>query len=183
MTELLIQIRNLHKTFDALEVLKGIDTDVARGERIAIIGSSGSGKSTLLRCINFMEMPTSGTIALDGKVLGSARKGDSNDSERAYSERELCDVRERVGMVFQQFNLFPHMTSLQNVMEGVVTVKRRPAAEARERALAQLAKVGLSDKANVYPGKLSGGCTPSRFTLPLTAASAWIPSPETPPSP
>ena len=157
MTDTLIHIRNLHKYFGALEVLKGIDIDVRRGERIAIIGSSGSGKSTLLRCINFMEMPTSGTIALDGTVLGSPRKGQAAGGERAYSERELCSVRERVGMVFQQFNLFPHMTALENVMEGLLSVKRRPAAEARERAHAQLAKVGLQDKANVYPGKLSGG--------------------------
>ena len=157
MSDTLIHIRNLHKSFGALEVLKGIDIDVRRGERIAIIGSSGSGKSTLLRCINFMEMPTSGTIALDGTVLGSPRKGQGPDGERAYAERELCTVRERVGMVFQQFNLFPHMTSLENVMEGLLTVKRHPAAEAKERAHAQLAKVGLQDKANVYPGKLSGG--------------------------
>ena len=157
MSNTLIHIRNLHKYFGALEVLKGIDIDVRRGERIAIIGSSGSGKSTLLRCINFMEMPTSGTIALDGTVLGSPCKGQGPDGERAYGERELCTVRERVGMVFQQFNLFPHMTSLENVMEGLLTVKRRPAAEAKERAHAQLAKVGLQDKAHVYPGKLSGG--------------------------
>ena len=157
MSDTLIHIRDLHKSFGALEVLKGIDIEVRRGERIAIIGSSGSGKSTLLRCINFMEMPTSGTIALDGNVLGSPRKGRPPAGERAYAERELCAVRERVGMVFQQFNLFPHMTSLENVMEGLVTVKRRPVAEARERALAQLAKVGLQDKADAYPGKLSGG--------------------------
>jgi polar amino acid transport system ATP-binding protein len=157
MTDTLIRIRNLHKRFGALEVLKGIDIDVRAGERIAIIGSSGSGKSTLLRCINFMEMPTSGTIELDGVTLGAPRNGSAAGGERMYSERELCSVRERVGMVFQQFNLFPHMTALQNVMEGLLTVKRKPVAEARERALAQLAHVGLSDKADAYPGKLSGG--------------------------
>ncbi|NDG40774.1 MAG: amino acid ABC transporter ATP-binding protein [Betaproteobacteria bacterium] len=160
MTDTLIEIRNLHKYFGALEVLKGIDIDVRRGERIAIIGSSGSGKSTLLRCINFMEMPTSGTIALDGVTLGTPRKGSGGtvaSAERVYSERELCGVRERVGMVFQQFNLFPHMTALQNVMEGMITVRGRPANEARDRALSELAKVGLSDKVEVYPGKLSGG--------------------------
>jgi polar amino acid transport system ATP-binding protein len=157
LAESLIRIRNLHKRFGALEVLKGIDIDVTAGERIAIIGSSGSGKSTLLRCINFMEMPTSGTIELDGVTLGTPKNGSAQDGERAYSERELCSVRERVGMVFQQFNLFPHMTALQNVMEGLLTVKRRSAAEARERAREQLAHVGLSEKADVYPGKLSGG--------------------------
>jgi polar amino acid transport system ATP-binding protein len=151
----LIRIRNLTKRFGALEVLKGIDIEVRAGERIAIIGSSGSGKSTLLRCINFMEMPTSGTIELDGTTLGRPLAGSAD--ERAYSERELCSVRERVGMVFQQFNLFPHMTALQNVMEGLLTVKRQSAAEARERARQQLAHVGLSDKADAYPAKLSGG--------------------------
>jgi polar amino acid transport system ATP-binding protein len=156
MSETLIHIRDLRKTFGELEVLKGIDIDVRRGERIAIIGSSGSGKSTLLRCINFMEMPTRGTIAIDGTVLGSPRP-DADEGERVYAERELCGVRERVGMVFQQFNLFPHRTALENVMEGLLTVKRQPAKEARERAQAQLAKVGLQDKADAYPGKLSGG--------------------------
>jgi len=156
MPQTLIRIRNLHKRFGALEVLKGIDIDVTSGERIAIIGSSGSGKSTLLRCINFMETPTGGTIELDGVTLGTPKNG-SPQSERSYSERELCSVRERVGMVFQQFNLFPHMTALENVMEGLLTVKRKPAAEARERAREQLAHVGLSDKADAYPGKLSGG--------------------------
>jgi polar amino acid transport system ATP-binding protein len=151
----LIRIRNLTKRFGALEVLKGIDIEVRAGERIAIIGSSGSGKSTLLRCINFMEMPTSGTIELDGTTLGRPVAGSAD--QRAYTERELCTVRERVGMVFQQFNLFPHMTALQNVMEGLLTVKRQSAAVARERARQQLAHVGLSDKADVYPAKLSGG--------------------------
>jgi polar amino acid transport system ATP-binding protein len=153
----LIRIRNLAKRFGPLEVLKGIDIDVRRGERIAIIGSSGSGKSTLLRCVNFMETPSAGTIELDGQVLGTPRANGGADGERSYAERELCSVRERVGMVFQQFNLFPHMTAVANVMEGLVTVKRMPAAEAKERALAQLAKVGLQDKADTYPGKLSGG--------------------------
>ena len=153
----LIHIRNLTKHFGALEVLKGIDIDVRRGERIAIIGSSGSGKSTLLRCINFMEIPTGGTIELDGKLLGEPRSARAPAGERIYDERELCTVRERVGMVFQHFNLFPHMTALQNVMEGLLTVKRVATAEARERALAQLAKVGLQDKSDAYPGKLSGG--------------------------
>jgi polar amino acid transport system ATP-binding protein len=157
-TETLIRIRNLTKRFGALEVLKGIDIEVRAGERIAIIGSSGSGKSTLLRCVNFMEMPTSGTIELDGTTLGRPVAGSGGSAgERAYTERELCSVRERVGMVFQQFNLFPHMTALQNVMEGLLTVKRQSAAEARERALQQLAHVGLSDKADAYPAKLSGG--------------------------
>src|SRR3954470_24374253 len=114
MTDTLIRIRNLTKRFGALEVLKGIDIDVGAGERIAIIGSSGSGKSTLLRCINFMEIPTSGTIELDGRTLGRPVPAARDGGERVYAERELCSVRERVGMVFQQFNLFPHMTALEN---------------------------------------------------------------------
>ena len=150
----LIRIRNLHKRFGDLHVLRGLDLDVSRGERIAIVGSSGSGKSTLLRCINFMELPSEGTIELDGKLLGRAKDG---TAVRTYAEDELCSVRERVGMVFQQFNLFPHMTVLENVMEGLRTVKKADKQAARDRAAAQLAKVGLSDKVHVYPAKLSGG--------------------------
>jgi polar amino acid transport system ATP-binding protein len=147
----LFRIRQLHKTFDQ-PVLKGIDLDVRRGERIAIIGGSGSGKSTLLRCLNFMEIPTSGQIELGGVLLGEERNG-----QRVYPERQLRQVRERVGMVFQQFNLFPHMSVLENVMEGLVSVKNMPAAQARERALAQLEKVGLAERRDTYPGRLSGG--------------------------
>jgi polar amino acid transport system ATP-binding protein len=156
MGDPVIRIRNLHKRFGDLHVVKGVDLDVQRGERIAIIGASGSGKSTILRCLNFMELPTEGTIELDGKMLGrdaSRNRG----SGRIYSEAELCDVRTRVGMVFQQFNLFPHMTVLENVMEGPITVKRKPRDAARSHAAEQLAKVGLQDKLDAYPAKLSGG--------------------------
>ena len=155
MSETLIRIRNLHKRFGNLHVLRGIDLDVRRGERIAILGSSGSGKSTILRCINFMEIPSEGTVELDGKILGSERTGKDGKPERIYAEAELCTVRERVGMVFQQFNLFPHMTVVENVMEGLLTVKRMRKDAAREHAAAHLAKVGLQDKTDVYPGKLS----------------------------
>ena len=157
MADTLIRVRDLHKRFGELHVLRGVTLDVHRGERIAIVGSSGSGKSTLLRCINFMELPTEGTVELDGKVLGSERRGRDGQVTREYGETELCSVRERVGMVFQQFNLFPHMTALENVMEGLVTVKRLSRRAARDRANAQLAKVGLQDKVNAYPGQLSGG--------------------------
>ncbi len=143
---------SLSKSFGTNAVLRALDLDVKQGERIAILGASGSGKSTLLRCLNFMEMPTSGTIELDGKVLGRAHA-----TGRVYQERELIAVRQRVGMVFQQFNLFPHMTALGNVMEGLRTVKRLPKAEAAAQATAQLARVGLSEKANHYPAHLSGG--------------------------
>jgi polar amino acid transport system ATP-binding protein len=157
VSETVIRIRNLHKRFGDLHVVRGVDLDVRRGERIAIIGASGSGKSTILRCLNFMEMPSAGTIELDGKVLGRARPNAPDGEDRLYSEAELCTVRERVGMVFQQFNLFPHMTVLENVMEGLVSVKRVARDAARARAGDQLAKVGLQDKLDAYPGKLSGG--------------------------
>ncbi|WP_428676073.1 amino acid ABC transporter ATP-binding protein [Reyranella sp.] len=149
----ILKVSGLTKRFGATEVLRGIDLDVARGERIAILGASGSGKSTLLRCLNFMERPGGGTIALDGQVLG--REGKSG--ERTYRENELIQVRQRVGMVFQQFNLFPHMTALGNVMEGLRTVRGMPKPEAQARAAAELARVGLAEKADTYPAHLSGG--------------------------
>jgi polar amino acid transport system ATP-binding protein len=149
-----LRIQALHKRYGSHHVLRGIDLDVLPGDRIAIIGSSGSGKSTLLRCLNFMEVPSAGQVVLKGRAVGRPVPG--SDTLR-YGEAELSEVRKQVGMVFQQFNLFPHMTVLQNVMEGLVTVKRLPAAEARERALAEIAKVGLAEKAAAYPGHLSGG--------------------------
>ncbi|CAN7676002.1 amino acid ABC transporter ATP-binding protein [Variovorax paradoxus] len=149
-----LRIQALHKRYGSHHVLRGIDLDVLPGDRIAIIGASGSGKSTLLRCLNFMEVPSAGQVVLKGRAVGRPVPG--SDTLR-YGEAELSEVRKQVGMVFQQFNLFPHMTVLQNVMEGLVTVKRLPAAEARERALAEIAKVGLAEKAAAYPGHLSGG--------------------------
>jgi polar amino acid transport system ATP-binding protein len=140
----LLEASGLAKTFGANPVLRGIDLDVEPGERIAILGASGSGKSTLLRCLNFMEMPDAGTVALDGRVIGRR-------------ESELVQVRQRIGMVFQQFNLFPHMTAAGNVMEGLRTVRRMAKAEARARAEKELARVGLADKAETYPAHLSGG--------------------------
>jgi polar amino acid transport system ATP-binding protein len=144
MTTPLISVRGLRKRFGSDEVLRGIDLDVMPGDRIAILGASGSGKSTLLRCLNFMETPSEGTVALGGQAV-------------VPKEAELTRVRQRVGMVFQQFNLFPHMTVLGNVMEALVTVKRLPTANARDKALAELARVGLADKAQAYPARLSGG--------------------------
>ena len=140
----LLSVRGLAKRFGNNDVLRGIDLDVAPGERIAILGASGSGKSTMLRCLNFMEMPDAGTVILDGKTIGRR-------------ESELTHVRQRVGMVFQQFNLFPHMTAVGNVMEGLRTVRRQSKAEARARAEKELARVGLADKAETYPAHLSGG--------------------------
>ncbi len=148
----LLRVEGLRKRFGSDEVLRGIDLDVQRGDRIAILGASGSGKSTLLRCLNFMELPSAGTVTLAGQSVGREAGG-----VRRYDEAELTGVRQRIGMVFQQFNLFPHMTALGNVMEGLRTVKRQPEARARERALAELTRVGLADKAMQHPARLSGG--------------------------
>jgi polar amino acid transport system ATP-binding protein len=149
----ILRVSDLAKRFGGNDVLRGIDLEVRRGERIAILGASGSGKSTLLRCLNFMELPTAGVIELDGQALGRERGA----GLRTYRESELTGVRQRVGMVFQQFNLFPHMTAIGNVMEGLRTVRRMPAAAARTRAQGELARVGLADKADQYPAHLSGG--------------------------
>ena len=140
----LLKVSGLTKKFGPHAVLRGIDLDVQPGERIAILGASGSGKSTLLRCLNFMEMPDAGTVALDDQVIGRR-------------ESELVKVRQRIGMVFQQFNLFPHMTAIGNVMEGLRTVRRFTKADARARGEKELARVGLADKAETYPAHLSGG--------------------------
>ena len=147
-----LQIHNLHKNFGDLEVLKGIDLTVQSGETVVLLGSSGSGKSTLLRCVNFMEVPTKGEIHLNGKLIGTERGG-----KMQYKEAELCALRSRIGMVFQHFNLFPHMTVLENVMEGQVIVLGRSKAVARDKAMAQLERVGLAEKAREYPARLSGG--------------------------
>ncbi len=145
-----VRVEGLHKSFGHLEVLKGIDMEVDEGEVIVIFGRSGSGKSTLLRCINFLEEPSAGTIEVSGlRIQGG---------HRIHSKREqIRKLRTRCGMVFQQFNLFPHMTALGNVMEGPVTVKGVDEDRAQSIAMEMLAKVGLSDKAEEYPIRLSGG--------------------------
>ena len=148
----ILRIENLHKRFGDLEVLKGIDLTVESGETVVLLGSSGSGKSTLLRCVNFMELPTDGRVYLHGELVGTDRGG-----SMVYRERDLSALRTRIGMVFQHFNLFPHMTVLQNVMEGPVTVLKRGRQQAEDDAMAQLARVGLADKAPEYPARLSGG--------------------------
>jgi polar amino acid transport system ATP-binding protein len=148
--EAVVRVENLHKSFGDLEVLKGIDMEVDKGEVVVIFGRSGSGKSTLLRCINFLEEPTQGTIEVSGLRI--------EGGHRIHSKREqIRQLRTRCGMVFQQFNLFPHMTTLGNVMEGPVTVKGVDAERARLVAMEMLAKVGLSDKAHQHPIRLSGG--------------------------
>lgn len=148
----IVKIENLHKSFGDLEVLRGIDMTVQTGETVVLLGSSGSGKSTLLRCVNFMETPTDGRIYLHGEMIGSEQNG-----RMRYREAELCKLRTRIGMVFQHFNLFPHMTVLQNVMEGQITVLGRSRRESEDKARAQLDRVGLLDKAGEYPARLSGG--------------------------
>jgi len=151
MTEIL-RIENLHKSFGDLHVLKGIDLTVQAGETVVLLGSSGSGKSTMLRCVNFMETPSDGKIHLNGDLIGTERGG-----RMQYREAELCVLRSRIGMVFQHFNLFPHMNVLENVMEGQVIVLGRGKAEAEAKAMAQLTRVGLAEKAAEYPSRLSGG--------------------------
>ncbi len=148
----IVRIDGLHKSFGNLDVLKGIGMSVKAGETVVLLGSSGSGKSTLLRCVNFMEVPTQGQVFLHGDLVGSETNG-----KMSYRESELCSLRTRIGMVFQHFNLFPHMTVEQNVMEGQITVLKRTRTEARSKALAQLERVGLGDKAQEYPARLSGG--------------------------
>lgn len=151
MTEVL-KIDGLRKSFGDLEVLRGIDLTVQKGETVVILGASGSGKSTLLRCVNFMEIPTGGRIALQGSAIGRESNG-----AVSYSEKELIPLRAHVGMVFQHFNLFPHMTAKQNVMEGPRTVLGLDSAECHRRADRFLDKVGLGWKSDSYPSQLSGG--------------------------
>jgi polar amino acid transport system ATP-binding protein len=153
----LLRVRGLVKRFGGHEVLRGIDLDVMPADRIAILGASGSGKSTLLRCLNFMERPSAGSVELGGQAIGRPAPARDEPARRTYDEAELTRVRQRVGMVFQQFNLFPHMTALGNVMEGLRTVRGQNEAEARARAGRELARVGLADKADAYPARLSGG--------------------------
>ncbi len=139
----MIKIRNLRKQFGELEVLKGVSVDIAEREVVVVIGPSGSGKSTFLRCINYLEEPTSGEIEVDGIAL-------ANDAS-------INQVRMEVGMVFQRFNLFPHMTVLENIMLAPMKVRRMNRTEAEQRARELLAKVGLAEKAAAYPEQLSGG--------------------------
>ncbi|WP_197425139.1 amino acid ABC transporter ATP-binding protein [Bordetella sp. N] len=149
----MIEIDNLSKCFGDHVVLKDISLRVQRGSVVAMIGPSGSGKSTLLRCINLLTMPDGGRIRVGERSMDFAEGG----AGRRIHEKELASYRATTGMVFQHFNLFPHMTTLQNVMEGPVTVKKVPKPQAREQALELLTRVGLAEKADAYPDMLSGG--------------------------
>jgi polar amino acid transport system ATP-binding protein len=144
VTDQLLQMRQVTKRFDALTVFEQVDLDVAAGDCTVIIGPSGAGKSTLLRCVNGLERTDEGQIEIDGERL-------------RYDEPTLNRMRSRIGMVFQSFNLFPHMSALENVRAGPVHVHDTPKAQAREEAHALLERVGLGDKPNRYPGRLSGG--------------------------
>jgi polar amino acid transport system ATP-binding protein len=145
-----VEVRRLGKRYGELQVLTEVTFDVATGTTVCVLGPSGSGKSTLLRCINFLVRPDEGEVYLHGERVG-VRNG------AWMNERELCRYRVRMGMVFQHFNLWPHLTVLENVIEAPVHVIKRPRAEAVERASALLKKVGLADKRDVYPHTLSGG--------------------------
>ncbi|MFO1079185.1 MAG: amino acid ABC transporter ATP-binding protein [Reyranellaceae bacterium] len=152
-----LRLEKLTKSYGATPVLRGIDLTVRRGETVCLIGASGSGKSTLLRCVNFLGYPTSGRVFLEGKLVGREGRDRAGNPVMSYRESELCAVRAHVGMVFQQFNLFPHMTAEENVMIAPIKIRGLGRAEARERARLHLGKVGILDKAGSYPGQLSGG--------------------------
>ncbi|MDN3704881.1 ABC transporter ATP-binding protein [Marivivens donghaensis] len=149
-----IEIRNLHKAYGALEVLKGVDIRAEAGQVISLIGSSGSGKSTLLRCANLLEDSQKGDILFKGEPV--AWKGEGL-LRRPADRKQLLRIRTNLSMVFQQFNLWAHMTVLQNVMEAPVTVLGRDKAEVEEKARMYLDKVGIGDKCDVYPAQMSGG--------------------------
>ena len=150
-----LQATNIHKRFGEREVLKGISLSAQRGDVVTLIGSSGSGKSTFLRCLNLLEQPNEGELALGGESLKLVR--DRDGSLKAADAPQLQRWRARLAMVFQNFNLWAHMTVLENVIEAPVHVLGRPRAEAIERAQALLARVGVSHRAHVYPAQLSGG--------------------------
>lgn len=152
----LIQIRGVHKFFGDLHVLRGIDLDIANGEVCVIMGPSGSGKSTLLRCLNQLETISAGEIFIDGELLGY-RKDPSTGVLYDLTDKQIASQRSQIGMVFQRFNLFPHMTALENVMEGPIQVLGRPKAEVARDAHEYLELVGLGDRLNHYPSQLSGG--------------------------
>jgi polar amino acid transport system ATP-binding protein len=154
MADPLVQVRGLKKSFGTTEVLKGIDLDVHKGDVVGLIGASGSGKTTLLRCINLLETYDAGSIRVDGVEIGFREAG---GARRRRGERELAPIRADIGMVFQLFNLFPHLSAIENVMLGLRKVRRVPKAEARRRAEQWLVRVGLGDKLHSLPIELSGG--------------------------
>jgi len=154
MSDALVRIRDLKKSFGPTRVLDGVDLDVSRGEAVVIIGASGSGKTTMLRCINVLETYDAGSIKVDGVEVGYRKSG---STRRARGERELAKIRADIGMVFQLFNLFPHLSARENVMLGLVKVRGLSKAEARDKAEHWLTRVGLADRMDNLPSQLSGG--------------------------
>ncbi len=150
----MVLAESVHKRYGLVEVLKGISLEVAPGEVMCVIGPSGSGKSTFLRCINHLEKINAGRLYVDGTLVGYTERG---GRLHELPEREVCRRRTEIGMVFQRFNLFPHMTALENVVVAPVTVKREPRAVVTDRARRLLDRVGLVAKLDVYPNQLSGG--------------------------
>ena len=150
----MISAQNVHKSFGQLEVLKGINLEVQAGEVACLLGPSGSGKSTFLRCVNHLDKATAGRLYVDGELIGYREK---NGTLYEISEKEAAEQRSDIGMVFQSFNLFPHRTVIENIIEAPVQVKKIPEETARDRAMELLEDVGLASKANNYPVQLSGG--------------------------
>ncbi|WP_042200687.1 amino acid ABC transporter ATP-binding protein [Paenibacillus camerounensis] len=146
----MIEVRGLHKSFGQLQVLKGVSLRLEHGKVLVIIGPSGSGKTTLLRCFNLLEIPDGGSLSIAGLELSFA-------GNVKLARKDILSLRQKSGMVFQSYNLFPHMTALGNVAEGQITVQKRSRKEAEKRGEVLLAKVGLSDKTGAYPHQLSGG--------------------------
>ena len=150
----MIQVRNLHKSFGDLEVLKGIELEVSPGEIVSVIGPSGSGKSTMLRCLIHLEEVSRGTVEIEGAPIALELESGRQEQIGEHTIRRRC---RKLGMVFQNFNLFPHKTALGNVIEGLLAVSKLPKTEAVKRGEAMLARVGLAEKRDVYPAYLSGG--------------------------
>lgn len=149
-SDIVLKAEDIHKSYGAVEVLKGISLEARNHDVISILGASGSGKSTFLRCLNFLETPTSGKVTVHGEEV-QVRNG------KPQNASHIEDIRSRLGMVFQQFNLWTHRTVLENVMEGPLYVHRKPKAEVRDKAEALLLRVGLQDRMQMYPSQLSGG--------------------------
>jgi polar amino acid transport system ATP-binding protein len=154
MSRAMVEVRGVHKLFGTHEALRGVDLTVRAGSVTVILGPSGSGKSTLLRSINHLEKVDRGFVSIDGELIGYRRSG---DRLHELSERHILRRRAGIGFVFQGFNLFPHLTALDNVAEAPISAQRRPRAQVRAEALALLDRVGLGDKADAYPRQLSGG--------------------------
>ena len=150
----MVKVENVCKSFGTLQVLKNINIEVQKGEVVCIIGPSGSGKSTLLRSLNHLERITSGRVYIDGEMIDEREAG---KDQLKVSQKKVSEICTELGMVFQRFNLFPHMTAFQNIIEAPITVKKVPKKEAEEYALELLKKVGLSEKKDEYPNRLSGG--------------------------